>query len=504
MGGPWEGSLRPDAAAAGAVDARMVALVRCLLALSALFVFVLDAATYAQLLAYSFYSIALYLFILGGRMPVAPRAQPWIDVGVYGGLLALTGGASAMFFLYFFFPILVASFSRGWREGFAVTLVSAALAAGISLAAAPAIYLLVLGTMIAYWGGREFALRRRLSLLKDLASLDNPRLGVDHAIAQSLRRLRAFFEADACILVCALGGLKQYIMYRADATPANAAPRPLTEQSARALLALPPEQAANLLETSCFASVPYPQRNGRAGRVVLAGGKRALNDADTRFLRQAVDQMAAVIENLELIEEVMANAAQLERTRISRDIHDTTVQPYIGLKLGLEALARKLEPGSPVVGDVKELLDMSALVVRDLRGYVARLRGDEVNGWAGEHLLSGLREHVGRYRSFYGINVELRSGAAVQLSERVAAEAYQIVCEALSNIHRHTPAKRAFVDLRCEADHLAIEVGNESEPGPESPAFVPRSIAERASALGGKTEVLHNSGHDVVRVAIPL
>jgi hypothetical protein len=36
-------------------------------------------------------------------------------------------------------------------------------------------------------------------------------------------------------------------------------------------------------------------------------------------------------------------------------------------------------------------------------------------------------------------------------------------------------------------------------------AFVPRSIAERARALGGTTTVeLRERGHDVVRVAIPL
>src|SRR5205814_6451284 len=168
-----------------------------------------------------------------------------------------------------------------------------------------------------------------------------------------------------------------------------------------------------------------------------------------------------------------------------------------------------LEPDSAARKHVGELLDMSELVVDDLRSYVARLRGEIAEGetarWPGEHLIAGLREHLGRYRSFYGVEVQLVSDATVQLSDRVASEAYQIVCEALSNVHRHTAAKHAFVELNCRGDCLAIEVGNECDARLATRAFTPRSICERAAALGGTTEVqLHHAGHDVVRVAIPL
>ena len=50
-------------------------------------------------------------------------------------------------------------------------------------------YLLVLGYLMAYWGEHELALRRRLQLLKDIARPANARLGIDHAVAQSLRRV---------------------------------------------------------------------------------------------------------------------------------------------------------------------------------------------------------------------------------------------------------------------------------------------------------------------------
>jgi len=93
---------------------------------------------------------------------------------------------------------------------------------------------------------------------------------------------------------------------------------------------------------------------------------RRLSDADAEFLRQAVDQIAAVADKLALVDAIMAGAAQLERSRISRDIHDTTVQPYIGLKLGSRRCSAP-QTTSPVRKQLDELVEMARLVVHDLR-----------------------------------------------------------------------------------------------------------------------------------------
>jgi len=544
------GRLPPQFLGAESVDARMVALMRSMLAVSALAIFVFDpfqpshfsTGIYVALLCYGVYSTALCIAITGGRMPLPLRSHHWIDAAVCVVLVALAQGVTDMFFYFFFFAIVVASFSRGFREGLTLTAISVALFVIISLyAAKPGIkvdfdelvtrpvFLLVLGYMTAYWGGKELLMRRRLRLLRDLAEAANPRLGIDHARDQGLHRLLEFFGARSCVLVSPRGESAELVMYRLDARGRRALPQPLTAESAQALLGLPAdfstawhpgrplakpelraqcERLANLLEAQFFATVPYEPREGSHGRLYLAAAQR-LSDADAEFLRQAVGQIAAVADKLALMEAIMAGAAQLERSRISRDIHDTTVQPYIGLTLGLEALQRRLEESSPVRKQLDELVEMARLVVHDLRAYVARLRREDATGaatsWPAEHLMAGLREHLERYHSFYGIEVELRSDKNSALSDRVAAEAYQIVCEGLANIHRHTPAKRAFVELRFKPDSLAIEIGNECARAVPPVAFMPRSIAERAQALGGTTTVeLHERGHDIVRVAIPL
>jgi hypothetical protein len=84
------------------------------------------------------------------------------------------------------------------------------------------------------------------------------------------------------------------------------------------------------------------------------------------------------------------------------------------------------------------------------------------HGLSGPQLLTKIDEQRRRYETFHGINVEVRADRALAVSNSAGVEAYQVVCEALSNVVRHTSAKRAFVDLRCDGNNLAIEVGNDS------------------------------------------
>jgi len=120
-------------------------------------------------------------------------------------LISLSSGTSSIFFFFFFFPILVASFLGGFASGLRVVIVSSVLFTIIGYTTAPKgpqfelnrfllrpIYLLVLGYMIAYWGGFEIEMRRRLGLLKEVSSISNPRFGINHTIGMVLQRLLKF------------------------------------------------------------------------------------------------------------------------------------------------------------------------------------------------------------------------------------------------------------------------------------------------------------------------
>lgn len=547
------------------VQARALVLSRCVLAASALALVLVDPSNFGPMIwltyaSLGFYSVfAVLLAILSYRLgwPVPPRLAHWADAAFYAFLLTQADWAYGLFFLFFFYPILVASFCWGLREGLFVTAACCAVFGTIGMievargGAMPgytliaAIYLFAFGYMISWFGGYERLLRRRLALLKEINNLWSPRFGVDHVHGSHLDRLREFYDGASCTLILRrLTPALNYVMYSATrGKPGNSGtPATVTESVAGALLSVPESLVAfyhdpagswwhrflgyfafdldlgvatdafrrdcagfaNLLETKSFVTVPYVQRNGTAGRIFLTKSRGGFARGDIDFLAHVSEAMSTVAENMSLVEERIADAADRERQDISRDLHDTTIQPYIGLKLALDALHREAGENNTLSPRISELVSMAELTVRDLRHYTSALK--EKAAVAGDFLVAAVKkqsEHLGR---FYGIDVELKSDLSPKLRGQLAGDAFKIISEGLSNVLRHTSAKKAFVSILCENSHLLLQVGNEGGNGvhPEK-RFIPRSIYERAQSLGGKTFVEQRpDGHTVVHVTLPM
>lgn len=544
------------------VDARMLALMRCILAFSAFAIVFIDASdtpqwsgiVRASLGFYCLYSSIVALASRRSGWPKPHRAQHWADVLFYVYLTALTGGAASIFFNFFLFAILVAAFTRGFREGLLVSWTSLLAYAAVTMAMAPpgnefefdramirAVYLFVFGSMISYWGGYESLLKRRLALLNDINNTWSPRLGADRVISANLRRLLDFYDADACVLVVRPASAPaERVMYRSLRTAGSATARPIemTLGASEPLLALPASLAAfhhapdgpwrqrwrghgtrgadgrkpaadyrrdcaalaNLLDTASFITVPYAQHEEANGRLFLTGARHGFGMPDIGFLAQAAAAIATVAANTMLMEELISRASEQERRKISRDLHDSTIQPYIGLKLALDALLRDAPPANPLAPRLREIAEMTGMTIRDLRDYAASFKGKaEVSG---DSLLTAIGRRTDNMRRFYGIEVDMQASLPAGLGERAATEIFHIVSEGLSNILRHTHARKAFVRLGGDAQNLHIEIGN-AAPQPAA-EFTPRSIHDRVLALGGKIVVEHSGdGYTVVRISIP-
>lgn len=245
----------------GSVDNRMIAAMRLTLASSALLVVYIDpsepvryaAITYAALTLYIVYSAILYIMVLYRRLCSLITVAHWIDVAWYVIFIGLSSGTNSIFFFFFFFAILVASFRWGFTSGLHVTLVSAILFVVVGFTTAPRepdfnlnLFLLrptalvVLGYMMAHWGGTENKLKQQLALLKDISTLSNPRFGVDRMLGSLMERLRDFYDSDVCMLITI--EKDGYSMRRISGRGygEGTQPTPVTEDMARLLLAPPP------------------------------------------------------------------------------------------------------------------------------------------------------------------------------------------------------------------------------------------------------------------------
>jgi len=541
----------------------MLLIMRCVLAFSAFAIVCIDASepqhwvelTRVSLAIYCAYSAFLAIAAARVGWPQPHRLQHWVDMVIYVYLVTLTGGTSSIFFSFFLFAILVAAFSRGFTEGLLVSAVSTLSFSVVGLVIAAesldfelnrallrVVYLFVFGYMISYWGGYERLLKRRLALLNEINNAWSPRFGVDHMIASNLDRLRSFYRAESCVLVLKrANAAPECVMYRslAKQPAAQEVPITMTEKASDPLLRLPGTLAAyyharrgvwrnrwrgyaaydvasrtrlkdhygdceglsNLLDASAYVTLPYWQRDGSSGRLYLVGGRRGFDQSDIDFLLQVSAAIATVVENMTLMEELISRASEQERLKISRDLHDSTIQPYIGLKLALDALLREAGQDNLLSTRLTELTHMAGMTIRDLRDYAARFK--DRPSMPGDFLLDAMRNKAERLRRFYGIDVKIDAVLSELLDGRFAAEVFHIVSEGLSNILRHSAAKTAFVHLVCEGRLLTIDIGNEAPGG--TPEFMPRSIHDRAEALHGVTLVERDAGgYTVVRISIPL
>jgi signal transduction histidine kinase len=544
------------------VDERLVNITRLILALSALIIIYLDPSepdrlvniTYITLAFYTVYSALVYFIYLRYDSIFGSIPLYWIDVAWYVVLISLSSGTNSLFFFFFFFAILVASFRSGYKAGLEVTIVSATLFVTIGYFTTPtpiepnrfvlrAVYLASIGYLMAYWGGSETTHKRRLALLKDVSRSSNPRFGVDHTIDSIMRKLLAFYDADTCLLINTGSVANAHTLRRIDPRHSQSANRvESVGAEASQLLAWQPEWAvtwhnesrkrwfrktscsvynfasgervknvdetytwiADLLDTDAFITVPVYQRHTFTGRLYLTSNRRQFNYSDIEFLRQVIDHVMPMIDNIQLVDRLASQASEYERQRISRDIHDSAIQPYIGLKLGLDALRRKVPIDDPVAGGLTELAERTDSVIKDLRSYVGDLRdpgaSERVNV-----LTSSVERHAKQLGEFYGIEVDVQIATHLNMNDRLAAELFQIVREGLSNVRRHTAATEARISMASVNGDMVLDIENDASSADHHNTFTPRSITDRAIALGGRVSVdVNNDGRTIVSVIIPM
>jgi signal transduction histidine kinase len=545
---------------------------RVVLGTSALLVYIIgplrplswDTPVYITLVLYSLYGLLIYHLSVRRNPIVAHKLVPWLDLLWYVPLIFFTAGTNSLFYLFFFFSIIVASFSWGLTDGLRLTLASAAIYTAVGgltaskeqpldlnqLLTAP-IGLLLFGYIIARWGGYHTDLKNRLKLLKEVTVFSNPRFGIDRTIKAILESIRAFYGAETCVLVVPgkPGDADSYLMYRvARGTHlSRSAPPEIGHDAAEQFLSpsldfvviykkkgspytrlfdvksrvfsdtnsVTSEKLAGMLEAQNYLSVPIYYRHQAVGRLYIIDGPDRMDSADMDFMLQLMDHVTPVMENIRLIDNLASDAAEQERQRIAHDIHDSVIQPYLGLQFGLAALDQKLEAGNTGIRDnVQELLELTNHELAELRRFVWGLRASEERT---DVLLPAIERYAERFSVVTGIKVDVAAYGKVKVNDRLAAELFQIVAEGLSNVRRHAFCRDARVEIECKESSLLLQIKNSRPRSGANPdgeprdghdgvkTFRPHSIAERAASLGGDTQVfVDDKDYTVVSVGIPL
>jgi signal transduction histidine kinase len=240
------------------------------------------------------------------------------------------------------------------------------------------------------------------------------------------------------------------------------------------------------------------------GTLCLHRSGAAFTAGDLLWLADVLHEVMPLLERADLLEQLQRETASSERERIGRDLHDSAIQPYLGLKYGLEALARQAGPANPIGGQIADLVHMATDELQALRDVIGGLRRGADPADADDAPLAALERQAQRFQVLYGLRVRIVATDAPRLRGAMAKAVLLMVNEALTNVRRHSSASEVIVQLEVRHSNLLLRVRNDSRERQPTANFVPRSLTERASALGGAVTVRHENGSTEIVIALPL
>jgi NarL family two-component system sensor histidine kinase LiaS len=210
-------------------------------------------------------------------------------------------------------------------------------------------------------------------------------------------------------------------------------------------------------------------------------------------LSRRMNRMAQQLE--ELLKEHQRIAVFEERNRLARDLHDSVKQQAFAASAQLGATAALFEKDPAAARDhlaeATKLLDDAR---RELNDLILQLRPVALeNG----DLTDALREYAVEWAHQTDIAVDVQVQRAGRLSLEVAHALFRIAQEALSNIARHSHARRVVLTLVSGPDGATLTISDDGQgfDPDDSPAGLGlRSMRERAESLGGALTVDSSPG----------
>ncbi|WP_113705533.1 sensor histidine kinase [Nonomuraea lactucae] len=175
------------------------------------------------------------------------------------------------------------------------------------------------------------------------------------------------------------------------------------------------------------------------------------------------------------------DAADTERRRIERDLHDGAQQRLVSLAMNLGlARATLTDLPEPARAAIEQAHEEAKQALKELRDFVRGLHPAVLNDQGLDAALSGVAARA-------PFPVRLRVDLERRPSPTIEAVAFFIVSETLTNIAKHAAATKAEVTVTRERDRLRVLVHDDGCGGATLEAGTGlRGLAQRIGAVDGR------------------
>jgi signal transduction histidine kinase len=255
--------------------------------------------------------------------------------------------------------------------------------------------------------------------------------------------------------------------------------------------------------------------NGLGVLVTFDGGadREGFSEEDEQLLEAFAASAATAVA---LAQSVQADrlrsaltAAEAERGRWARELHDETLQNLAGLRLRLGSALRRDEP-SHTVDAVREANRDIDSAIANLRSIITELRPaalDELGLLpAIESLLDRHRDR-GRFQIESRLSIRRPAERETRLAPEFENTVYRLMQEALTNIAKHANANTVKVVVEESDTDMTIEVrddGSGFDRGLASGGFGLAGMRERVALAGGTLNISSGEHGTVAEARLPL
>jgi len=259
---------------------------------------------------------------------------------------------------------------------------------------------------------------------------------------------------------------------------------------------------------------------GREARMVRPDGSHydvlisaaPLNNADGELVG-AVAGLLDITEHKQAEEErdrlrhqeIEARTQGEERRRIARDLHDVVLQDLSGALQSLR-LTHLRAKGLGMNLDLEEELEALGRATSGLRSAMYDLRHEKERSFVKS--VESLVELNRQLTPERKIALAIGEGFREAFPQEVGVELLRVLREALTNVRRHSRARRVEVRLQTEGETLVAEVADDGrglDPEAAQGGVGLVGMKERVEGLGGKIEVKSPPGGGTkVMVRVPL
>ena len=227
---------------------------------------------------------------------------------------------------------------------------------------------------------------------------------------------------------------------------------------------------------------------------------RGLAGADAALSRRLLGprrDLAARVTELEISRERVVDAAETERRRIERDLHDGAQQRLVALAMDLgRAKAKFADDVDAAAGLVDQAHAQAKEALTELRNLVRGVHPPVLTERGLDAALSGLA-------ALCPVPVEVHVDVPVRPKSSVEAVAYFMVAEALTNVAKHSRASHAKVVVEGHGypGTLTVMISDDGIGGADVSSPGLSGLADRVAGVDGRLSVESPAGGPTIIAA---